>query len=299
MAKPAYAAHEQLVSPGRRKPEIWRIAAGLVTVVLVAFGLNSALSMMLGAFAPEFWMTQFLDPEAQGTTPLSMLILLGSFAFITIGVALAARHLHGRRVAGLVGPGRLATVQFAKVMRNLVLLGLVLLVLPPWSMGEPLSPNMAPGTWVVLLPLSLFAVFIQASAEEVLFRGYIQQSLAARFRSPFVWMVLPSALFALGHYLPAEAGENAGLVALWSGVFGLLMADLTARAGTLGPAIAVHLYNNVIALLIVSLPGSLSGLALFLAPFSMADTESMRTWLAVDFSMMFVAWLVARLALRR
>ncbi len=106
-------------------------------------------------------------------------------------------------------------------------------------------------------------------------------------------------MFALGHYLPQEAGGNALPIALWSGVFGILMADITARAGTLGPAIALHLFNNMIALLIVSLPDSLSGLSLYLLPYSMADTEHLRAWLAVDFATMFVTWLLARLALRR
>jgi DNA-directed RNA polymerase subunit RPC12/RpoP len=40
-------------------------------------------------------------------------------------------------------------------------------------------------------------VLIQTGAEEVLFRGYLQQQLAARFASPIAWMVLPSAIFAL------------------------------------------------------------------------------------------------------
>ena len=77
------------------------------------------------------------------------------------------------------------------------------------------------------------------------------------------------------------------------------MADLTARAGTLGPAIAVHFVNNVTAILIVSMPDNLSGLALYLSPFSLADTEAVRAWLPVDFGFMLVSWLTARLAIRR
>ncbi|MCB1313789.1 MAG: CPBP family intramembrane metalloprotease, partial [Sedimentitalea sp.] len=200
---------------------------------------------------------------------------------------------------GLIGPLPLAVVQFWRVLRMLLILGAVLLVLPPYDMGAALSPNLPPATWALLLPLSLGAVLIQAGTEELLFRGYIQQALAARFSSPLVWMVLPSALFALGHYLPAEAGQNALPIALWSGIFGVLMADLTARAGTLGPAIAVHLVNNVSALLIVSLPDTLSGLSLFTVPYSMSDAEALRGWLAIDFATMFVCWLAARLALRR
>lgn len=299
MAKPDYAAHEQLVAPARSQSALWRLGLGLLVVMGVVFALNSAVFTILHTLAPSDWMARFINPETQGDAPLSMLILLGSFAFIVPGVIFAAHQLQNRTLWGMVGPLPQAVAQFWQVLRILLVLGVVLFVLPPWGMGAPLIQNMALTSWLVLLPLSLVAVLIQTSTEEILFRGYIQQSLAARFSSPLVWMVLPSALFAAGHYVPNQTGENAGLIALWSGVFGVLMADLTARAGTLGPAIAVHLFNNITALLIVSLPGALSGLSLYLAPFGVQDADPMRAWLLVDFAMMLVSWLAARLALRR
>ena len=166
-------------------------------------------------------------------------------------------------------------------------------------MDEPFTRNLAFGTWLLLLPLSLLAVLVQVSAEEIVFRGYVQQQLAARFKSPLIWMVLPSILFAAGHYLPEMTGDNALLIAIWAGVFGILMADLTARSGSLGPAIAVHFWNNASAMLIVSLPDELSGLALYHTPFTMSDTATMRGWLWVDLCMILVLWLAARLAIRR
>jgi len=177
--------------------------------------------------------------------------------------------------------------------------GAVTYLLPPWNLGAPYVPNLALGTWLMLLPFSLLGVLVQVSAEEIVFRGYVQQQLAARFNSPLVWMVLPAVIFALGHYLPDQAGENALVIALWAGVFGMLMADLTARAGSLGPAIAVHFCNNVAAIVITSLPDDLSGLALYLTPFGMDDVDALRAWLPVDFALMLVSWLAARLAIRR
>jgi hypothetical protein len=89
------------------------------------------------------------------------------------------------------------------------------------------------------------------------------------------------------------------LVVIWAGLFGAAMADLTARAGNLGPAIAVHFINNVMALLIVALPDQLGGAALYLLPFGMSDAEAMRAWMPADFFTTFVMWLVARLTILR
>lgn len=293
-----YGAHEHLVAPARPRRAIWRLFVGLIIIAVVVFGLNSVFNAIIHAVAPADWWARYLNPDTQGDAPLSMLILLGSFGFVIVGTGVATRVMQSRAPIGLVGPLPLALVQFWRVFRTLALLGVALYVLPPWDMGQPLEVNLTLNRWLVLLPMSLMVVLIQTSAEEILFRGYIQQSLAARFSSPLIWMFLPASLFALGHYLPAEAGENAVPIALWAGVFGCLMADLTARAGTLGPAIAVHLFNNIIALLLVALPGALSGLSLYLVPFEMSDTEQMRAWLAVDFATMLVTWLAARLALR-
>lgn len=294
----AYVAHAAFVAPARPHAALWRFAAGMVLATLVYFGLNQVFFQTVYSVALDT-NSDLLSDIGSGRSPLAMYLLLFSFVFMILGVALSAQLLHKRSFWTLIGPVDRLLRDFRAV--SLAVLGVtaVVLILPPWDMGGAFVRNMALGTWLVLLVPSLLMILLQVSAEEIVFRGYVQQQLAARFRSPLVWMVLPSVLFALGHYLPDTAGENAIMIAVWAGVFGILMADLTARAGSLGPAIAVHLWNNVSAMMIISLPDELSGLALYLAPFGMDDTEALRAWLPVDFAMMLVLWLAARLAIRR
>lgn len=291
----AYDPHQVLLTEARKYPELWRLIVGLVIVAAVVFALNTVLFIMVGSIGSTGSTIDFLT----GTSPAALLLVLGSFIFATLGVALAARLIQRRSLATVIGPQAVALRQFWRVLRAMVLLSLVILVLPPYDLGAPLIANLPLAQWLTLLPLSVVAVLIQTSAEEILFRGYLQQGLAARFRSPLIWMGLPSLLFAAGHYSPATAGDNAMLIAAWALAFGLLTADLTARSGTLGPAIALHFFNNFAALLIISLPDSLSGLALYHLPYEASDTDAIRPWLLVDFVLMIVGWLAARLALRR
>jgi membrane protease YdiL (CAAX protease family) len=291
----SYSAHEQLVADARARPEIWRLLVGLVIVGVLYVTLNSVLFALIGGLLSPDQAQGFL----RGTSTLATLILLMSFGFLTLGVAVAARQMQRRSLRAILGQRSLFRLQFWKVTLALAVLGVVLTLAPPYGMGEPLTQNLALSTWLLLLPVSAIAVLIQTSAEEVLFRGYIQQSLAARFRSPVIWMGLPSVLFAAGHYAPGVTGDNALLVTIWAFVFGLLAADLTARSGTLGPAIALHFLNNTVALLFISMPDTLSGLALYLLPYEMTETGMLRQWLYVDFAVMIVCWLTARLALRR
>jgi uncharacterized protein len=296
--KADYRDHAQFFAPALPSAALWRLVLGLVGAsALYLFLSQLFFQLAYGLAGPE---GESLSGDMMaGKTPLAMYLLLFSFGLMIFATGASVRLLHHRSFGSLFGPSRAALRQGGRVAAFLALLTVVTYLLPPWDMGGTFEANMPLGRWLMLLPLSLLAVLVQVSAEEVLFRGYIQQQLAARFRSPLIWMVLPAALFALGHYLPDAAGQNAMLIALWAGVFGMLMADLTARAGSLGPAIAVHFWNNVSAIVLVSLPDDLSGLALYLAPFSMADEAATRSWLPVDFAMMLVAWLTARLAIRR
>ena len=294
----AYAPHEDFIAPARAYPQFWRFLAGFVLASVAYVFLARMYFRLLYACFPRIAPVSD-SGVVEGNTPLDMYALLLSFAFMTLGAAISARLLHHRGLGTLLGPAHLLLRDFRRVSLVVLAVGAVILLLPPWDMGGELVPNMPIGKWILLLAPSLLFVLIQVSAEEVVFRGYVQQQLAARFRHPLVWMVLPSVLFASGHYLPDVAGDNALLIVVWAGVFGILMADLTARSGSLGPAIAVHFWNNVSAMLIVSLPDEMSGLALYLSPFSMADTEALREWMFVDFAMMFVLWLAARLAIRR
>ena len=249
--------------------------------------------------APSLWVTHFSEAARLGQTPFSMLVTLFSFGFLIVGISVALRLVHKRGLSSLLGPRSVFIGQSVRVLSVLLAIGAVLLVLPPYNLGMELVDNLPFSRWLVLLPFGLVAVFIQSASEEILFRGYIQQQLAARFSHPAIWMALPALLFAFGHYVPADAGDNALLLAIWSGLFGVLMADLTARAGSLGPAIILHTFNNVSALLFVSLPDNLNGLALYVTPVGMNDTELLRAWLPVDFATTIVFWLAARLAIRR
>lgn len=289
-----YAPHEDLLIEARKKPELWRFAAGIVLVLALWFMLGLAFdSLVLPLLIALTGGGDFLN----GNDPTGMALLLGGFVLPIIAVALALPILHARSLGSLLGPRGRFLWKMRRVTLALVALLVVLLILPPYDMGAPVERNMPFGQWLSYLPLALGLVLIQTSAEEILFRGYLQQGLAARFQSPLIWMGLPSVLFGLGHYMPTEAGDNAWLIVAGATFYGLVMADLTARSGSLGPAIAVHFVNNVFALLILATPTSLSGFALLLQPITMEDA-ALRPWLWLDFAVITVSWLAARVAIR-
>lgn len=295
---PDYRQHELLVAPARRRPDAWRVVVGLVAIFLISGFLFSVLFQAFRAagLIPFYEMSQL--SAYVGTTPSSLLALLLSFSALIIGTFLVARALHDRRAVELLGPLSTAWAQFRACLVPLLVLSLGLMAVTS-GLESDLTPHLPFDRWLVLLPFALVGIAIQTGGEELLFRGYLQPQLAARLDRPIVWLALPAAVFGILHYDTATLGDTAILAALWAFGFGLAAGDLTARSGTLGPAIAFHMVNNLSAMLIAALPGSYSGLALYHYGFSGTDSAEMTPYMIVDLAFILVAWLTCRLAIRR
>lgn len=296
----AYRAHDAFVAPASERAELWRLGIGIVLIVSLFLFIAQAVTQMVMTIIGVSDASAFLDEVVGGKTPFSVLFQLGQISLLIPAVALVTIGLHQRAPMSLIGDPRSAFQQCIVVLIAQFVLIAVLMALPPYDMpgGTPVL-NHTFGYWLLLLPVSFTAVALQCATEEVLFRGYLQQQLAARFTHPAYWMVAPSVLFAVLHYDPASMGENALIIAGTAGLFGLMMADITARAGTLGPAIAMHLANNALPFLFMGHIDDMSGLALYVTPLDLKSAEHLWTWLPLDLGWMLVSWLTARLVLRR
>jgi len=288
-----YDAFDTLIAPARPSSHPLRLLAGTGLLMLLFLVLGLAYAGFLPAILGAAAETQL----GAGRAPLGVILLLLQFAFLIVALSVALRIVHRRSLASLVGPRYRAATQFLRCTLFLLPLYLVLFVIP---MPEPyrLSPNLGVGVWLAWLPLALPCVLVQVTAEELTFRGYLQSQLAARFRHPLVWIGLPAALFGLVHYNTALAGDNTWVLMVWAALFGAAAADLTARAGTLGPALALHFVNNVFAILVTAPAGDLDGLALYTFPLDLAAEGLAWTVLPAETVFTFCAWLAARLALR-
>lgn len=294
----SYAPYEGLVAPARASAHPARLLVGSALTLLLFLGFGFVYSRLHRALVtPETW-AGIIDESANGSSAAGVLINLYLFVPLIAALGIAMAMVHGRRIAGLIGPPHLALVQFRKVAVAIILLMAALTLVPTGGGPEPVL-NMAPGRWLLLLPLGLAGLVIQTGAEELVFRGYLQSQLAARFRHPAIWLGVPAAAFGLLHLDPVMHGADSWLVVIWACGFGLAAGDLTARSGTLGPAIALHLVNNLGAVLIAAPEGIFDGLALYVYPLSLGDGGGLTSWLALDLMMLACSWLAARLVLRR
>ena len=93
-------------------------------------------------------------------------------------------------------------------------------------------------------------------------------------------------------------GQGTWLLVGLTGFFGLLMADLTARSGSLGLAWGMHFGNNLLAILIFTTGEALDGIALFRLPYSLSEPSTVFGLVLVDMVGLLVVWAVLRRYLR-
>lgn len=290
-----YPALARFAAPAGPRSEGWRTALGLVAIVLISWGAVVGTIALIGLAIGPFRLGVLVASLTRAGSPEGLAMLLCTFVPMALAVLVVTRGWHKRSAATLFGPG--AGRDFLRVLPMLI--GLSLLLFPLMLLDPAIARSNPPLRVLSWLPLALPLLAVQIGAEELVFRGYLLQQLAVRSRLRLVWMVLPSVLFGALHYAPTENGSTALWFALWATGFGCLAADLTARAGNLGPALAFHLANNIAAMFLVGLYGQLDGLALFTLVLDQRNPAAMAPYLAIDSLSMLVFWLLARLALRR
>ncbi len=283
------------IAPVRLYPQIWRLLLGVLLIVFIYAGFTALVLAGVFAATMPFGFFPFLMELASPANPVPTLVLLFTFAGFGLGAIIAAPACHYRSPATLFGPldetlrGFFITVVIC--LAFFAAFGALMLAL------DTATANLPFGQWVRYLPLAVLLVLVQTASEELVFRAYLPQQLAARFASRAVWMFLPALLFALLHYNP-QFGPAAWMIVATVFAFALIATDLVEQTGSLGAAMGLHFVNNLFALLVISMDETITGLSLFIAPLP-ADMAQWAVSTAVNLAILLVLWRVLRYALTR
>ena len=284
-----------------RTPESrwWRSLLGLLLAgvtlasATVAVILGALLLDALTGSSPDPFSDESLDPD----TPLGLLANNLVIAMLVPAAVLAVVVVHRAR------PGVLASVlgrpRWGLLWRSAVLAGCVVVVffgagflLPsPEDAAEVTAPSTT--TLAALVAVILLTTPLQAAAEEIGFRGYLSQAVAACFARPLVGTVVAGAvsavLFALAHGLQ-DAWLFGDRLA-----FGVVASWLAWRTGGLEAPVALHVANNLVSLVYTAATGSLeSALTASTLPWQFAVLDvAMMTSFAAALHVLAGRWHVA------
>ncbi|HEY0275717.1 MAG TPA: CPBP family intramembrane glutamic endopeptidase [Paenirhodobacter sp.] len=285
---------QDFCAPARPHAEIWRTLVGLGLITVLYWSALAGVLHLFRWVQGEGAYLRLVVALSQAATPGGLVLMLSSFAPLALAVVLVTRTLTDRPVATLFGPGAGRDA----VRTALPLIGLGVALLPLALLDPNTGKSTSISTLLSWMPLALPLLAVQITAEELVFRGYLLQQMGARWRSPLLWMVLPSVLFGLLHFDPASYGPMAFWPVLWATAFGCLASDLTARTGNLGAALGFHFANNLSAIFLLGLYGELDGLSLYTVVIDPRNPAALAPYMVTDAASMLVSWLALRLILR-
>lgn len=290
-------AFERFVHPASARPAFWRILLGLTLVICLYMALTFGLFELawffeIHAFVQEM---QSSDAMAFGLSRTTVSIFLSTFVGVPLGLAIILPVLHKRNFKSLFGPARSARRDFMIATGVFFAINFVIALPSLWFIDT--LPHEPLRMVLLFLPLAVFLILLQTGAEEILFRGYIMQQLAARFQSPWIWAVLPSIVFGALHYDPSLSQTSAIAIAFAITLTGLLWADLTRLTGNLGAAMGWHFANNFLALNLVGFDDYLNGFAWRIMPFGYGDAPL--SYFIMDPIIGLTTWAVLRRILAR
>lgn len=187
------------------------------------------------------------------TTEVSPTVLLFTNLFLAAGIPaamLAALVAHRLRPGwlGSVRPG----LRWGLLARFLALAGVLgvgylalAAFLPVGGPGDADGIALAGlGQWASFAVVVVLTTPLQAAGEEYALRGYLLQVCGAWVRTPWFGVAVTGLLFALAHGLQGPALFADRLA------FGLVAGWLVVRTGGLEAAIAAHVANNMVLLLV-------------------------------------------------
>ena len=240
------------------------VAWGVATVAALFFGMAALLVISLSGGEPF----DFSDPatlmQRFTASRTGLLALLLSLAGLWLGVWMALKWLHKRRISTVLSAaGRLDRGDFLRAFAVFSILPFILQIISLTTEEGVVANPIGVAGWLVGALALVPVLLIQTSAEEVFFRGYLPQNLAARFGSPLIWGLLPALAFSLLHW---RGGISMQMnLAMFGGIlaFALALTALMARTGSLAASMGAHFGNNLMAILFVSHDDLFAQAALF------------------------------------
>ena len=188
--------------------------------------------------------------------PLSLV----GFAASYIVLYLCMRFIHLRSFTSVITTK--TKIRWLKILKGagiwLAILGIItvisLLIQPE---GYQFTFNSK--TFGILLIISLITFPIQASFEEVFFRGYLMQGFGLLSKKPIIPLLTTSIIFGLVHVANGTNMTISIFPVIEASIIGLMLGIITLGEDGIETAMGIHILNNIYAALIVSTEGSVLG----------------------------------------
>lgn len=174
-----------------------------------------------------------------------------SFIFGVLFFSLSVRFIHKNKFKNLITSYE--NVRWKNILKGMVLWFVIVslvtvinFILYPFSYHFTFNTNNFGSIFI----LSLLAVPLAASFEEVLFRGYLMQAFSLLTRRPLLLLIITSLIFSLIHYGKGIDALQTIYIVVGTGIMGLMLGAITIGEGGIETAVGIHSVNNLFVIFI-------------------------------------------------
>ncbi len=270
---PSNPAFDALIAQAAaHRSDWWRVLLAIVlfTALYLGISLGSVTIIRDGALLPlgigPDQIAELGEPRGN-LSPPALILLLMTFLSFWIALIVAVRVIHLRRFRTLfAASGCFRWRHFLHGAAIIMAFQAMTLVAYIIVIGAPERTDVALPLWLLWIVPVLVLIFFQATAEELIFRGYLLQQFAVWSRNPLIWGLVPSLIFAVLHYDPSIPPLDLAMMIFHIFTFGLIAALLVWKTGSLAAAMGVHVVNNWFAMTLIGAQGVNMGFELWLFP---------------------------------
>lgn len=248
---------------------------GLVLLIAVILGFGSLITLSVAGTTAE---SSEFTSKIMGHSAFTFGTLLLSFVFPLIFLLLGSQLFHNRTAASVVTAWR--KIRWGRIIAAAMITVFVLGVFTAIfhfsgiSKVQLMFGEYPMSRFIGFALMSLLLIPFQSAAEELVFRGYLNQAFKRFIPNIWVVFIITSILFASMHLSNPESLSSAEKgafthILMMSGyfLFGFILCVIAYFEGGLEAVIGVHAANNIFAAVFVNYEGSvLPTPSVFLAP---------------------------------
>lgn len=233
--------------PRPPRPRVWTVFVALLAVFVLINALGAVLFVVFAIVHTISGGGRQPDLDELSADPLVLfgMLVLSVVATITVTLASASFSPVPMVQRLRLGPSNLGLPDYAALLLGTVALAVLngaMIQLIAWgedagTLGTLNEALIGLPAWAMVVAVLLLSVG-PGVGEEMFFRGYVQSRLNARW-GMLMGIGVSTLLFALFHIHPLHV---VAVVAL-----GAYFGYVAARAGSIRPAIACHMFNNLFA----------------------------------------------------
>jgi uncharacterized protein len=203
--------------------------------------------------------------------PMIILIIVGiSYGMFMILFYLCIGFIHKKQFISLINIGK--NLKWTRIFKGAGLwtgiMAVFTLITIIFNKGS-LSFNINPVPFIYLLIISLLVFPIQASFEEIFFRGYLMQGFGLLSKKPVVPLIITTLIFGLIHFYNGTNFIMSITIVLSALILGLMLGIIVLGENGLETAMGAHIANNMfVALFLNSSDSGLGNLPSLITSYS-------------------------------